>query len=45
MVVQRSCSTLNFLIREKEWNERINENKEEIQLMPPILADDCKKKI
>lgn len=34
-----------FSDQEKEWNERINENKEEIQLMPPILADELQKKI
>ena len=32
-----------FSDQEKEWNERINENKEEIQLMPPILADELQK--
>lgn len=28
---------------EKEWNERINENKEDISIMPPILADEMQK--
>lgn len=28
---------------EKEWNDRINENKEPMQLMPPILADELDK--
>lgn len=32
-----------FTEGEKEWNERINANKENIQLMPPVLADEMQK--
>lgn len=32
-----------FTEGEKEWNERINANKEDIQLKPPILADEMQK--
>ena len=28
---------------EKEWNERVNASKEDIQLKPPILADEMQK--
>lgn len=32
-----------FTEGEKEWNERINANKENVQLMPPVLADEMQK--
>ena len=32
-----------FTEGEKEWNERINANKVDIQLMPPVLADELEK--
>ncbi|MDD3277285.1 MAG: extracellular solute-binding protein [Lachnospiraceae bacterium] len=32
-----------FTEGEKEWNERINANKENMELMPPILADEMQK--
>lgn len=32
-----------FSAPEKEWNERINSNKEDVLLMPPILADEMEK--
>ena len=32
-----------FTEGEKEWNERINANKEPVQLMPPVLADELQK--
>lgn len=30
-----------FTEGEKEWNERINANKVDVQLMPPVLADEA----
>lgn len=32
-----------FTEGEKEWNERINANKEKVQLIPPVLADELQK--
>lgn len=32
-----------FTEGEKEWNERINANKEKVQLAPPVLADELQK--
>ena len=32
-----------FSAGEKEWNERVNASKEDIQLKPPILADEMQK--
>lgn len=32
-----------FTEGEKEWNERINANRENVQLMPPVLADELEK--
>ena len=32
-----------FTEGEKEWNERINANKVDVQLMPPVLADELEK--
>lgn len=32
-----------FTEGEKEWNERINANKEKVQLTPPVLADEFQK--
>ncbi len=32
-----------FTEGEKEWNERINANKEDVKLKPPILADEIQK--
>lgn len=39
----RELQYSKFSEEEKEWNERIDENKEEIPLLPPILADELQK--